>query len=197
MQVPTRTSPAARPARAPRKEPLRRAPLDAARSPRAPPIDAVLRVPTDTDGAPDDRPRRRAAAWIGLGTGLVWSGVLLGLLLGLGRVPWPETFLWSALSGLLVGRSAQVGSGRFLAWALAPASVELGMQDPQEMRQRLAAALGRYGYRESRRSLQAERFAPSRLRDLLPPIRVAWSGPGAVVDGPRWLVRVAARLAVG
>lgn len=141
--------------------------------------------------------QRRVASWSALAIGATWAGVLVGLLLGLGRVPWLEAVVWSLASGFVVFRSVQVALRRTLAWLLAPCMLELGMSDPPRMREALPRALQRRGYRLDRRSMQRDAYAPRRGEQVLPRLTVAWSGPGAIVTGPRWLVRLAARLAVG
>ena len=141
--------------------------------------------------------QREAALWLGGAAAAAWGAVLAGVLLGMGRVPWPESLMWSLASALVVLRSVQVGVRRLLGWLLAPCSLELGMSEPALLRRRLPGALARRGYRLDSRSLQRDTYWPARGIGLLPPLAVAWSGPGAIVTGPRWLVRLAARLAVG
>lgn len=163
--------------------------------PRAPPLEVDRRRPAD----PVDHAHnwRTLATRISLWAGAVWAGALFGTLRGLDRVPWPEALLWSLISGILVWRTIRAGAGRSFQRLLGPTTIELGVSQPQVFREALDAALVRRGYRRCSHRIHVDRYAPVWGVRVLPPLRIAWSGPGAVIEGPRWLVRLAARLAVG
>lgn len=140
---------------------------------------------------------RRTIAWrAGLIAGSSWSLALLATLWHLGRVPLLEATLWSLLSGTVLWRTVTPALRALLDHYLRPASIELGMRDPLGARVAVAKALQRRGYVLQRHRLTAETFKPRRWAGLNPCIRIAWSGPGAIVDGPRWLVRLVARISV-
>ncbi len=141
--------------------------------------------------------RHRIAWRVGLCVGGAWSATLFATLWALGRVPLLEASLWSLFSGVLVWRTFAPGLRSILEHWLGHASIELGMRNPPAARIAITAALARRGYTLRRSKLLADAFKPSRWPGLNPELRIAWSGPGAIVEGPRWLVRLVARIAVG
>lgn len=163
---------------------------------RAPPLETHFprrEPPQPTDRA---RARRRVARWAGAWTGALWAGMLLGLLAGMGRVPWLEAWMWSLASAAVLARTVQTGTHRVLDHLLAECTLELGPEDPQAFQHRARRRALRYGY-ELEARLQGDTFRPRRAPALFPALHIAWSGPGAVLQGPRFLVRSLARLAVG
>ncbi len=162
---------------------------------RAPPLQPAVRRPTDSvDHA---AVRHRLAVRVGLMVGGAWSITLFSTLWYLGRVPLLEAGLWSLLSGAVLWRTFAPGLRSILDHWLGDASIELGMRDPLTARATVHRAMLRRGYVLGRHRLSAETFRPRRWPGLNPALRIAWSGPGAIVDGPRWLVRIVARIAVG
>ncbi len=140
--------------------------------------------------------RHRIAWRSGLAVGLLWSAALFGTLWVLGRVPLPEAGLWSLLSGVVLWRTFTPGVRSILDHFLGETGIELGMRDPRATRVAVTKALARRGYDLQRSKLLADTFQARRWQGLNPAIRIAWSGPGAIVEGPRWLVRLVARIAV-
>jgi hypothetical protein len=159
---------------------------------RAPPLSAPttsVQTPTVT--------RHRPASRLAMALASMWLGVLFGTLLGLGRVPWPEALAWSCISAIIVWRGLATTLRSTFDHLLASVTIELGMGDPQARRGVMVKALHRRGYNRASNSLHADRFTSTRFPGLLPPVKIAWSGPGAIVEGPRLLVRLIARIAVG
>ncbi len=166
-----------------------------ARLSRAPPLQMAGKVPPqDLDHA---GVRRRLAWWSGLCLGWVWAFTLLATLARLDRVPLVEATLWSVLSGAVLWRTFYPAARSLLDHWLGEASIELGMRDPLATRAAVAVAMARRGYVLQRHRLLTEAYAPRRWPGLFPALHIAWSGPGGIVTGPRWLVRLVARKAVG
>ncbi len=168
------------------------------RSATAPPLHQALRPPRDRrqDPEPLERRIRRTARWSGTAFGCAWAAVLAGFLLGMGRVPWLEALWWSTVAGLVMGRTMVAVVDRFLGWLLEVRTLEVGPMDPPAFRRALRRRMARLGYTCRSPNLHTDLFEAPRAR-LRPPLRVAWSGPGAVLEGPRFVLRSAGRLAVG
>ncbi len=150
-----------------------------------------LRTPSVDHAANRDHAARLFSRWVGA----IWAGTLLGILLGLDRVPWLEAAIWSIVSGILVWRGVASTTRRSVAWLLGPAELQLSAA-PRCLRDALPAAMVRRGF-TARRAGHTDIYTPRFLRHWIPPLRVTWNGAGASVLGPRLWVRVAARIAVG
>lgn len=140
----------------------------------------------------------RVIAWsAGAAATLLWFAAATLLAVAAGRALWPNV-IWTAISALLMGRlvTALVRHGLRSGWR--PAELQVGLMEPQQFRDRLARHLKLWGYRyvDSGPRTGMGFLPPRRLRRVLPPVLVAWQGGGARVRGPRFLVRLAARLAV-
>lgn len=168
--------------------------------PRPVPVIAAGRAPSlEKAKAPVDHvaARHRLAAVAARWVAALWWGVLLGTLLGLGRVPWPEALAWSCVSALVLWRTIVASLRGSLDYLLEETRIELGMRAPQDRRPAMVSAMARRGYQRHRHQIHLDIFRPRWMMSLLPRVRITWAGPGAVVEGPRILVRTIARIAVG
>lgn len=139
----------------------------------------------------------RAIAWgAGAAFGLLWFIAAVAAASWAGRPFWPDV-LWTMVSGGLAGRLAAA----FLHWRLrrdwSPTEIEVSLGDPGAFRRRLARRLGLLRYMRLDNGLSGLTFLPGRrARAFLPPLFVQWSGQGVRLRGPRFLIRMAVRLAV-
>ncbi len=160
---------------------------------RAPPLESLLRAPR-APALANERERAIAAfgRTVGAIFGTVWAIGLLLLLSWLNRVPALEALLWSTLSGAITGRTVHaIVQGWMRRW-FGELRLELGPPDAPSLRKRVPRIARRYGYTLQHHALHGDRFVPRFGRTLLPVLRVHWSGPGAVVEGPRMVVRAIA-----
>lgn len=164
---------------------------------RAPPLVPARVEAREHDPEAQRRLVVRLRRWAGAAAGAAWTGLLAGLLLGLGRVPVPEALLWSLLAGLAAARVATTASDRAATWLLAPVEAELSLPDPSAYRAALPRRARRLGMATQRSAIDSCRlratWAPAHA---VAPLRAEWVGPGARLSGPRFAVRAAIRWAM-
>jgi len=152
-------------------------------------------------GSEFDRQGQQAAfrviSWsAGAALGLLWLIAAVVVAAWAGRPFWPD-ILWTLASAGLMGRLAAA----LVRWRLrqdwVPTEIEVSLDDPGSFRRRLARRMGWLHYARLENGLTGLTFLPGRrVRAFLPPLFVDWSGRGARLRGPRFLVRMAVKLAV-
>lgn len=159
------------------------------------PANGLGPVPPAFDASVQRSAFRRFSWVLGGGFAALWFGAMLAFAVSVGRVPFPEVLVWTLFASLLVGRIAASVAHALLRTAWSPARIDVSLSDPEAFRDRVARVRW-YGYRLRHRDRAGALFRPRTAKSTLPPLRVVWHRDGAHIEGPRILVRAAARWAV-
>ncbi len=147
----------------------------------------------DSEGQADAY--RRISIVVGLVAGLIWFSGMLTITVAVGGTVWPGGIL-PVLGATLMGRLATGAARRFMAHVLDRTEIEVSLHHPKPYVARLGRRMQRLGFQPEDRMAGPTFQPPHATRRIVPPLRVHWQGRGARITGPRFLVRVAAKMAV-